>query len=315
MKVLITSGGGAKGAFTVGALQFLRDKLNISRFDLISGTSTGALIATLATIEGGLDTLIRIYSTTSNNNVLQPVNVVTTLTGGGKSLFNTDPLLAQINNQIDPNTFNAIMQANTKLCLNTVSLQTGKLNVFSTRPINSSPYYENFLINTRDMMTQVMLASSNQPAFMPPVRIGNQDLVDGGTREVIPTRVVVNNLPDTEDHEIYVLSNNPDEMFRVDDSKVADFLKILLRTISIFIQEVRENDLETLATFRDRLVAAGRQVKIFYICPPSDLDPEFSTGLRFDVIDMGTWMDDGSARAKSIIQNNPNGNFTGKRAF
>ncbi len=40
-RALITSGGGAKGAFTVGALEELR-KQNITHFDIVSGTSTGA---------------------------------------------------------------------------------------------------------------------------------------------------------------------------------------------------------------------------------------------------------------------------------
>ena len=46
IRALITSGGGAKGAFTVGALNELAD-MGIDQYDIISGTSTGALIAAL----------------------------------------------------------------------------------------------------------------------------------------------------------------------------------------------------------------------------------------------------------------------------
>jgi len=315
MKVLITSGGGAKGAFSVGALQFLKEEKQLTHFDLISGTSTGALIASLAAI-GDVDTLIDVYSNTTNRDVVKPVNLIESLTNGNKFIFNTDPLLEQVNNQIDQQTFAAIMQSDTNLCLNTISLQTGKLNIFSTKPINASPRYTRHLITTREMMTRAMVASSNQAVFTEPVRIGNEDFVDGGNREVIPTRVVVNNIPDDEDHEIYILSNNPDEIITLPDTELSDLLQILLRAISMFIQEVRENDLETLATFRDHAINTNNtQVKVFYICPETELDPEFPTGLRFDTIKMLRWKIKGQLRAKTIIENNPDGNFTGKRAF
>lgn len=315
MKVLITSGGGAKGAFSVGALQFLKEERQLSHFDLISGTSTGALIASLAAI-GDVETLIDVYSNTSNRDVVKPVNLIESLTNGNKFIFNTDPLLDQVNNQINQPTFDAIMQSNTNLCLNAISLQTGKLNIFSTKPINASPRYTQHLITTREMMTQAMVASSNQAVFTEPVRIGNEDFVDGGNREVVPTRVVVNNLPPGQDHEIYILSNNPDEIVTLPDSQLSDLLMILLRAISMFIQEVRENDLDTLATFRDQMVnSQNSDVKIFYICPERELDPEFPTGLRFDKVKMLEWKIKGQLRAKTIIESNPNGNFTGRRAF
>ena len=48
-RALITSGGGAKGAFTVGALNALAER-GINSYDIISGTSTGAMLAALSVL-------------------------------------------------------------------------------------------------------------------------------------------------------------------------------------------------------------------------------------------------------------------------
>jgi predicted acylesterase/phospholipase RssA len=47
-RALVISGGGSKGAFAVGILQRLRILFPTLHFDMIIGTSTGALIAPLA---------------------------------------------------------------------------------------------------------------------------------------------------------------------------------------------------------------------------------------------------------------------------
>jgi predicted acylesterase/phospholipase RssA len=46
MKALVISGGGSKGAFAVGVLKYLFQEKG-HEYDIISGTSTGALIAPL----------------------------------------------------------------------------------------------------------------------------------------------------------------------------------------------------------------------------------------------------------------------------
>jgi hypothetical protein len=81
----------------------------------------------------------------------------------------------------------------------------------------------------------------------------------------------------------------------------------------MFVQEVRENDLEVMAkykTFYDiNKAAQNLKMKIYYFCPEFDLDPEFSTGLRFEKGRMLQWMASGRRIADEIFDMNPNGNF------
>src|SRR5688572_15072654 len=188
MRVLITSGGGAKGAFSVGVLDYLKKEKNIDSFDLISGTSTGALIASLASV-GKIQQLVDVYLSTTNSDILIPQNLLESITNARPFVFDTYPLMKQIEENIDDDTFDAIMNSNTMLCLNAVNLQSGRVTVFTTKDIIPGTLYDTIKISTRDELTQALLASSNQAVFMNPIRVGDSDFVDGGNREVVPTRV------------------------------------------------------------------------------------------------------------------------------
>ncbi len=305
MRVLITSGGGAKGAFSVGVLRYLKNEKGIDRFDMISGTSTGSLIASMATL-GKIELLEQVYKSTTNADVLAPRNIIDNITLGEPFIFDTEPLLRQLNEHIPDPVFDEIKASNTILYLNSVSLQTGRRTVFSTKDIVPGNSYARKKINTAAEFRSALLASSNQPVFHNPVLTDNEQFVDGGTREVIPTRVVCNNLSQDEDHEIYMLSNNPNEIIAFPDKKYSNILDVLFRTISIFVQETRENDLELMAKFKK--VSTG-ELKIFYLCPQRELDKEFPTGLRFDKGLMSQWMFHGENLAREIIETTPMGNF------
>ena len=305
MRVLITSGGGAKGAFSVGALQYLLNEGGIPGFDLISGTSTGSLIAGMAGA-GKTDLLLDIYLNTKNEDVLKPANLVESLTQGLAYIFDTEPLMTQISTHMDATAFKKIMQSKATLCFNSVCLQTGKLSVFSTKPVMPDRHYDQFLIDSRAGLVDAMLSSSNQAVFMNPVTVNGQQFVDGGNKEVIPTRVVVNNLTKNEDHDIYILSNNPNELVQINKT-FGDILSVLMRSISIFIHEVRENDLEVLATFKK---ISPSKVRIFYIRPDDELDIDFPTGLRFDNVRMQKWVTMGKRKAKRTLADFPDGNLS-----
>lgn len=295
MKTLITSGGGAKGAFTVGALLEMESR-GIHSFDLISGTSTGALIATMTAINR-LDILEEIYSTVNNDDILTRQNVISNLTANKPYFFDTQPLNDIIEQRLNENLFEDIMNGPTVLALNAVSLQTGRITVFTTKPLTDSENYDTILVQTRRELINALKASSNQAAFMEPVSIDTgrfarpEQFVDGGHREVVPAQIVVDQNPT----EIFVLSNNPKDLVVVDQT-YNSVLDILFRAISIFVSDVRSNDLRIL---EDYVSTSGTQ--LITIEPDFDLDTKYPTGLRFNQDLMISWMHEGKLLARRVL--------------
>jgi NTE family protein len=300
-RALITSGGGAKGAFTVGALNALFG-LGVTKYDIISGTSTGALIAALSVL-GDFLKLERIYLSVNNDDILKKDNIVNNFLANKPFLYDTSPLLEMIETNITDDAFQKIMNSPTTLCLTAISLQTGIPTVFCTKNIPPTADYKVFKITTRKQLVDALLASSSQAGFLKPVSIQTgvnamglpvfEQFVDGGNREVIPSRVVVDLNPD----QVFVISNNPFVLFPGDeDYSSSSVINVIMRAISIFVQDVRENDIGRLNEYKAR---TGAQV--FRIEPDEDLDPAHPTGLNFSADSMTVWMGQGRQKAQAVV--------------
>lgn len=303
MRALILSGGGAKGAFTIGALKTLVGR-NIDNFDIVSGTSTGSLIATLV-CNGDFDKLENIYSNVEDRDILEPQNILANFNLKRPYLFDTLPLQRMIDKHVTDEVFQNILRSSTHLCLTAVDLQTGMPTVFTTKAIPHAADFNVILLRNLRELKNALLASSNQAAFLPPVSfpVGQSvhQFVDGGNREVLPTRVVCHLLPKAvvlPPDEVYVLSNNPEVLGK---GKVVytDLIEVMMRAISIFVQDVRENDLARIREHRDKY-----GTHLFIIQPAKDLDEEYPTGLRFSKRSMGRWMKAGKTRAHEELEQN-----------
>src|SRR5262249_41593326 len=65
-RILALDGGGAKGFYTLGVLKEIEAMLQCplyKRFDLVFGTSTGAIIASLIALGYGIDEIHELYKT------------------------------------------------------------------------------------------------------------------------------------------------------------------------------------------------------------------------------------------------------------
>lgn len=226
---LVISGGGAKGAFAVGAIEVLREK-QIS-FDIVSGTSTGALIAPLA-VTDEIQLLRSVYTGVETDDIVKLRNIIDILTTD--SIYDSTPLWELINSLIPEERYQKIIQSPTEMIVTTVDLQSGGLvywNQHTSGP-NGGP------MQRRELLRAVF-ASGSMPVLMPPVQIDNSDdqHVDGGVREIAPLSVAI-------DHgatDIYAIVLSPEIRERKDEKYV--FVgKTLLRTIDIFTQEIVVND-------------------------------------------------------------------------
>jgi predicted acylesterase/phospholipase RssA len=293
MKALVTSGGGAKGAFSVGALKTLQQH-GFGNFDIISGTSTGSLIAALAAV-GNYQSLEQEYKNIQNTDILSQDNILRNLSLGRPYLYSTLPLQNKIGQFITDDVYRQIIDSQKYVCFTAISLHTGRRTVFATRTFIPQGDYDVVEITSGEMLRRAVLASSNQAAFLEPVKIeinGKiQQFVDGGNRDVLPVRPAI----DLGATEIFALSNNPLEINPVQE-EYKDLLKVLMRAIAIFIQDIRNNDYAEL----DRYTGG----KVFKIQPDRELDTNNPTGLNFNKNDMLLWMRFGELAAKEVLKKN-----------
>ncbi|HZN38690.1 MAG TPA: patatin-like phospholipase family protein [Planctomycetota bacterium] len=236
---LALSGGGAKGAFTVGVLRALDQLFDPFPYPVISGTSTGSLVGTLiATNE--LAKLVTIYSSVQTKNIVNPNHaLVASVLGteavlfaaavlGGRSIFDTKALRETIANNTD---FAKVKASKTLLIYNAVDLQTGALRWFDNRT------------HPPAVLADALLASANMPVLMDPVDlpVGGEmhQFVDGGVREYLPLRALF--AADVEYDLIIAVATSPTTMQR-EGHPIDKITKILGRTIQVFDHEVSTDD-------------------------------------------------------------------------
>ena len=266
---LSLSGGGSKGAYTVGILQYLIEVKKRKEFKIIHGTSTGALVGAMvgAMVVTGDPSyfyeLVKIYSQVQTGDVLDPnyelayraagggstgelVVLGLTIANGGLSIYNSDPLLDLIDRFLTPDVWEKIINAgkeNTSDLAHPIeigfcatNLQTGESEIITNR---SHP--------DRDILRKALLASANQPVFMPPIQIdpnSTDQFVDGGLIDYNPIEKVLESDLIKEASAIVSISldtpgaaSNPYIHQKVDT--------IFLRTLDILSTNIQNEDLTT----------------------------------------------------------------------
>lgn len=238
---LALSGGGAKGAFTVGVLKVLRQRLGVTTFPVISGTSTGSLVGTLLAINDWT-TLVDIYSNVTTKNIVNPHHaLVAAVAGpeavlfaaavlGGRAIYDTAALRATIQANVD---MQEIVDAypDTLLMYSTVDLQTGQTVPFSNRD------------HGKRILLDALLASASMPVLMDPVPITvagtTHQYVDGGVREFLPLGAIFDSEVPLD--RIIAISTAPLDAKRR-PARYDRITDILARTVDLLDVEVGAND-------------------------------------------------------------------------
>lgn len=228
---LVISGGGAKGAFAVGAIEVLRGRG--IEFDLIAGTSTGALIASLVAADD-LEELVRIYTSVRTRDVIR---------GNWRRLYydaryDTAPLERLLRRTMRGRRFERMQLSPVEVYLCSVGLFSGRPGYWTQRttPINSGIPFVRAWSDFEDYVRAVM-ASTNQPFLMPPVWIDGEPRVDGGVREIAPVKIV----RELGAREIIAIVNSPaEEAFRVFSPRID---RTGLAAIGLMSTEILNDDL------------------------------------------------------------------------
>jgi NTE family protein len=244
-RALAVSGGGSKGAFAVGVVQALRERFDVT-FDVVSGTSTGALLAPFV-VTGRLGRAEELYTSFSTEDCFVRQDAVTALQAG--FLLDTAPLRALIDRFVDDELFASVRRATDagrRMFVTAVNLDTRALTYFHVGApprVPNDPSRVTREVSTREALVDAMLASASQPVIMRLPTIGGERYCDGGVRETAPIRVVVDS--GATDVVAIVLSPAPTG---APDPAGTSLLATADRTLDLLLSEVVRDDIAEAAS-------------------------------------------------------------------
>lgn len=162
---LALSGGGGDGAYGAGVLNGWTESGKRPEFTLVSGVSTGALIAPFAFLGPAYDSyLTDIYTSGVASTLVQSPSVTNILFGSG--LFGDGRLRSLVSRYVTPDLLAAIAEQHAKgrrLLVVTTNLDSQRAVIWNMGAIaaNGGP-------NAVSLFTDVLTASASIPAVFPP---------------------------------------------------------------------------------------------------------------------------------------------------
>ncbi len=183
--LLALSGGGDNGAFGAGVLCGWTQHGDRPRFKLVTGISTGALIAPFAFLGSEYDANLKVYTMVTQEEIFRRKSILTAL--WRESLADTRPLADLIAKYIDEPVLQAIAREHKKgrrLFIGTVQFDAQRPVIWNMGAIAASGNPE-----ALQLFRKILLASASIPGFFPPqylkVEAGGRRYeemhVDGGT--------------------------------------------------------------------------------------------------------------------------------------
>jgi predicted acylesterase/phospholipase RssA len=265
LNVLALSGGGAQGAFGAGILCGWTKAGTRPQFKLVTGISTGALMAPFAFLGSDYDkTLEEVYTTISSQDIYEPHNPVAILLSlinlkALPSMADTRPLTRLAARMVDAELLRKVAQEHLKgrrLLIGTTQLEAQRLAIWNMGAIAASGHPQ-----ALELFRKIMVASASIPAMFPPQHFeveaaGShfQEMhVDGGTRVQVmlyesSIRFVA--VPSGRPRRLFIIRN---EQVHPEWLKVKPQLKhIAIRTIDTLLKSQGVGDLFRLFVFAQR---------------------------------------------------------------
>ena len=166
--VLALSGGGSYGAFSAGVLSGWTATRQRPALDIVTGVSTGALIATYAFLGSEYDQLLgEMYTSISSNDIYRSRNKLAVLWSDAAAT--SEPLQRMIEARISPQLLQAVACPHAqgrRLYVGTTNLDSGQLVIWDMGAIASTGRP-----NALGLYRKIILASASVPGFLPPVNI------------------------------------------------------------------------------------------------------------------------------------------------
>lgn len=255
-RAVVMSGGGAKGAFQVGALDYLIHDLGLD-FQVIAGVSTGSLNAAILSQASSFEELKQYhqqlketwFGIRSNEDIYHKrflSKVLLFLTKN--SLYDPKPLFEKLRRYASSE---RIASSRKELRIGAVSLESGN--------------YCEVDQGQRDLL-EWTLGSCSMPLFFPPVPIGPDHVVDGGVRSITPLegafaalKQMSPNPPSDSGDEMYVILASPLDVKR-EEREWKTGLDVGQRAAGILVNEIYREDLD-YALLVNEAVGGYRELK------------------------------------------------------
>ena len=191
LQILQLSGGGQWGAFGAGFLTGWREHGDRPTFDIVTGVSAGALMATHAFLGTPADdeVLEQIFTHTDKARIYTHKPLLGLLFGGN-SFYDTAPLQATLDKYITADTLRRVAEAfddNRRLWVGTTNLDYDQTWVWNMTLIAKQGDLE--------LYKKVLRASASPPVAFPPVEIDGYLFGDGGVRENLVPVGLTGNAP------------------------------------------------------------------------------------------------------------------------
>ncbi|HEG44318.1 MAG TPA: patatin-like phospholipase family protein [Phycisphaerales bacterium] len=303
---LAISGGGSNGAFGAGFLCGWTQAGTRPKFKLVTGISTGALIAPFAFLGPEYDKeLEKVYTTITKKNIFEVRSIVSLL--WEESFAETDSLKRLIEQNIDQDLMDAIAAEHARgkrLYIGTTNLDAQRFVVWNMGAIANSGHPDAI-----ELFSKVMLASASIPGAFPPVYFDVEAVgkrydemhVDGGTIAGVFFHGFTLDLPAARKEvfgdkapepggAIYIIRNgkiaaNPEQVPR-------NLVKIIPRALATLTRSQGWGDL-----YRVYVITKRSQIDFNYVGIPDD---DVATSKEaFDQTEMNRLFDLGFEIAKS----------------
>ena len=183
---LSISGGGSDGAFGAGLITGWTTNGTRPEFDVVTGVSTGSLIAPFTFLGPAYDDeLTAVYTEVSGSDIYRKLGLFGLI--GSGALEDNSPLRALVDHHVTDRMVDDIARAHQlgrRLLVATTNLDAGRQTVWDIGAIAASGQP-----GRRDLIRDVLVASASIPGVFPPARIDvvadgvtyDEMHVDGGT--------------------------------------------------------------------------------------------------------------------------------------
>jgi predicted patatin/cPLA2 family phospholipase len=283
-KALVISGGGSKGAWAGGAIQYLIEDQE-KDYDLFVGTSTGSLLAPLTSIRE-LSILKEGYTSITSENIfsvnpfnkdgsVNKWNAIKRVVALKKTLGETDNLRELIKKHFKEKHFEKLYKSD-KEVIAVVSNLTDKRAEYKSSNDNK---YEDFV--------DWIWASCNAPIFTSIVEKDDSQYADGAIHQHIPVQVAIENGAT----EIDVIVLSPEGFGAIKRGKITNLLQYFISLIDILMRKIAKDNIDI-----NKLESHGREIDINIYYTPYSLT---ENSLVFNKDEMLGWWDEGYINAKS----------------